>query len=60
MTTLDGKVVKKTEEQYTQEDFVKLSKNCKPMHILYYGLDFNESIVFVHMNLLRRFGTRWL
>ena len=25
-TTIDGKVVKKTEDQYTQEDFAKLSK----------------------------------
>ena len=41
-TTIDGKVVKKTEDQYTQEDFAKLSKNCKAMHILYYGLDAKE------------------
>ena len=32
MTTVDGKMVKKTEEQYTQEDFARLSKNCKAMH----------------------------
>jgi len=42
MTTVDGKVVKKTEEQYTQEDFARLSKNYKPMHILYCVLDANE------------------
>jgi len=42
MTTVDGKIVKKTEEQYTQEDFVRLSKNCKAMHILYCGLDATE------------------
>jgi len=41
-TTVDWKTVKKTEEQYTQEDFARLSKNCKAMHILYYGLDANE------------------
>ena len=39
---IDGKTVKKTEEQYTQEDFAKLSKNYKAMHILYCGLDANE------------------
>ena len=42
MTTIDGKVVKKTEEQYTQEDYARLSKNCKVMHILYCDLDANE------------------
>ena len=42
MTTVDGKVVKKTEDQYTQKDFAKFSKNCKVMHILYCGLDANE------------------
>ena len=41
-TTVDGKTVTKTEDQYTQEDFAKLSKNCKAMHILYCGLDANE------------------
>jgi len=35
MTTVDGKVVKKVEDQYTQEDFAELSKNCKTMHILF-------------------------
>jgi len=34
MTTVDGKTVKKTEEQYTQEDFTRVSKNCKAMHTL--------------------------
>jgi len=42
MTTVDGKMAKKTEEQYTQEDFARLSKNYKAIHILYYGLDVNE------------------
>jgi len=42
MTTVDGKMVKKNEEQYTQEDFARLSKNYKVMHILYCGLDANE------------------
>ena len=42
MTTLDGKMVNKTEEQHAQEDFARLSKNCKAMHILYCGLDANE------------------
>jgi len=30
-----GKTVAKTEEQYTQEDFARLSKNYKAMNILY-------------------------
>jgi len=34
MTTVDGKTLKKTEEQYTQEDFARLLKSCKAMHIL--------------------------
>jgi len=42
MTIIDGKVVKKTEEQYTQEDYARHSKNYKAMHILYCGLDANE------------------
>ena len=42
MTTIDGKVVKKTEDQYTQEDFARLSENCKAKHILYCGLHANE------------------
>ena len=42
MTTIDGTTVKKTEEQYTQEDFTRLLKNYKAMHILYCGLDANE------------------
>jgi len=42
MTTTDGKVVKNTEEQYTQEENTRLSKNCKTVHILYCGLDANE------------------
>ena len=42
MTTVDGKTFKKNEDQYTQEDFAKLSKNCKPMHILYCDLDANK------------------
>jgi len=42
MTTVNEKLVKKTEDQYTQEDFVKLLKNCKDIHIPYYGLDTNE------------------
>ena len=41
-TTVDGKTVKKTEEQYTQEDFTRVSKNCNAMPILYCGLDANE------------------
>ena len=39
---IDGKSQPKTEEQYTQEDFAKLSKNFKAMNILYHGLDVNE------------------
>jgi len=39
MTIVDGNVVKKTKDQYTQEDFVKLSKKCKAMHILYCDLN---------------------
>jgi len=42
MTTVDTKIVKKTEEQYTEEDFDRLSKNCETMHILYRSLDANE------------------
>ena len=42
MKPIDAKVVKKTEEQYTQEDYSRLSKNYKAMHILYCGLDANE------------------
>jgi len=42
MTTVDGKSIKKNEDQYTQEDFAKPSKNCKAIHILYCGLDANE------------------
>jgi len=42
MTTVDGKTIKKTEDQYTQEDFTRLSKNYKAMHILYYRLHANE------------------
>jgi len=42
MTTINGNLVKKTEDTYTQEDFEKRSKNCKVMHILYCGLDANE------------------
>ena len=42
MTTIDGKLVGKTKDQCTKEDFAKLSKNCKAMHILYYGLYANE------------------
>jgi len=41
-TTVDGKTVTKTEDQYTHEDFAKLSKNYKAMNILYCGLDANE------------------
>ena len=33
--TIDGKTITKTEDEYTQEDFARLSKNCKAMHILY-------------------------
>jgi len=39
--TIDGKTVTKTEDQYTQEDFARLSKNYKAMHILYCALDAN-------------------
>jgi len=42
MTTIDGKMIKKTEEQYIQEDFARLSKNYKAMLIFYCGLDANE------------------
>jgi len=42
MTTNDGKSQPKIEEQYTQEDCAKLSKNFKAMNILYCGLDANE------------------
>jgi len=41
-TTIDGKTVMKTKDQYAQEDFARLSKNYKAMHILYCGLDANE------------------
>ena len=41
-TTIDGETVVKTEDQYTQEDFTRLLKNYKAMHILYCGLDANE------------------
>jgi len=40
--TIVGKTTAKTEDQYSQEDFARLSKNCKAMHILYCGLDANE------------------
>jgi len=46
MITVDGKTVKKTEEQYTQEGFARLSKNCKAMHILYVGLDAKYNYIF--------------
>jgi len=49
MTSIDGKVVKKTEEQYTQEDYARLSKNFKAMHILYYDLDANEYNPYLYM-----------
>jgi len=42
MTTIDGKALKKTKEKYTQEDYARLSKNYKAMHILYCSLDANE------------------
>ena len=42
MTTIDRKLVEKTKDQYTQEDFGKHSKNYKAMHILYYGLNADE------------------
>jgi len=42
MIRVDEKTVKKTKEQYTQEDFTRVSKNCHAMHILYCGLDSNE------------------
>jgi len=42
ITAIDWKSVVKTEYQYTQKDFARLSKNYKAMHILYYGLDANE------------------
>jgi len=42
-TILDGKLVEKTEDQYTREDYARLSKNSKAVHILYCGLDANES-----------------
>ena len=29
MITIEGKSVKKNEDQYTQDDFARLSKNCK-------------------------------
>ena len=41
-TTINGKLVKKTKDQYTQVDFVKLLKICKAMHILYCGLNASE------------------
>ena len=40
--TIDGKILAKTEDQYTPEAFARLSKHCKAMHILYCGLDANE------------------
>jgi len=42
MPTADGKLVKKTKDQYNQGDFIKLSKNCRAMHVLYCGLDANK------------------
>ena len=32
---VEGKLVEKTKDQYTQKDFAKLLKNYKAMHILY-------------------------
>jgi len=37
-TTVDGKLVKKIKDQYTWEDFARLAKNCKAVHILYYRI----------------------
>jgi len=37
-TMVDQKSAEKTEEQCTQEDFARLSKNFKAMRILYCGL----------------------
>ena len=56
--TIDGKTVTKTEEQYTQEDFARLSKNCKAMHILYCGLDANEYNRICACEP-KRYGTSW-
>jgi len=42
ITMVSGGTVTKTEDQYTQGDFTRLSQNCKAMHILYCGLDANE------------------
>jgi len=39
LATIDEKVVEKTEDQYTQVDFVKLSKNYKDMNIWQVGGD---------------------
>ena len=52
MRTIDEKTVKKTEEQYTQEDFIRLSKNCKAMHA-------NQYNRIVHMNQLKISRTSW-
>ena len=41
-TTVNRRLVQKTKDQCTQEDFVGLSKNCKVVHILYCELDANE------------------
>jgi len=41
-TTIDGKLVKKIEDQHTKEDFMRLLKNSKAMHILHCGLDANK------------------
>ena len=40
--TINQKLVKKTKDQYTHEDFVRRSKNYKAIHILYYGIDATE------------------
>jgi len=41
-TIINGNSVVKTKDQYTQEDFARLFKNCKAMHILQCVLDANK------------------
>ena len=36
-TMVGGETITKTKDQYIQEDFARLLKNCKGMHILYCG-----------------------
>ena len=37
-----GEIIDKPKDQYTSADWGKLTKNSRPKHILYCGLDANE------------------